>query len=76
MPSTPQLSDESVLSILDGMSWDDIEEEEGKGQEQEQSLNTDSLMQENQQEVEVFFDFHCWLSGNFPDVPLDIRSQW
>ena len=53
MPSTPQLSDESVLSILDGMSWDDIEEEEGKGQEQEQSLNTDSLMQENQQEVEV-----------------------
>ena len=36
MPSTPQLSDESVLSILDGMSWDDIEEEEGKGQEQEQ----------------------------------------
>ena len=53
MPSTPQLSDESVLSILDGMSWDDVEEEEGKGQEQEQSLNTDSLMQENQQEVEV-----------------------
>ena len=53
MPSTPQLSDESVLSILDGMSWDDIEEEEGKGQEQEQSLNTDSLLQEIQQEVEV-----------------------